>query len=188
MSYVSDPLYDELNKTSDSGTKLSSAIMFERRYEAVLVDCILKNTHDILRKDLLHEIKLRPSGFSDKCSVANFGSDDYPFATIPSEEYSNMHELCKVINKRIAGKKSDRTYDWPNVWPIYGDGEEWIKSLDFDIYPNLTLKYNGRGSMTDFYPSIEKSPSIKLVSSPSTTQWDIEEFTLALPLRMKRII
>ena len=58
MSNVSDPLYDDLNKTSDFWTKLSPAIKFEGRYEVALVDCILKNAYDILRKDHTYEIKL----------------------------------------------------------------------------------------------------------------------------------
>jgi len=54
----------------------------------------------------------------------NFGSDDYPFATIPNEEYRISMTCVKLSTKELRVKKSDRTYDCPNDWPVYGDGEE----------------------------------------------------------------
>jgi hypothetical protein len=50
-----------LNKTSDFWKKLSPAIKFDDAYEVALVDCILKNTYDILRKDRKYDIKTRPN-------------------------------------------------------------------------------------------------------------------------------
>ena len=57
MSNVSDPLYDDLNKRSDFWIKLCPAIKFEGKYEVDLVDCILKNKYEILRKDRTYDIK-----------------------------------------------------------------------------------------------------------------------------------
>jgi hypothetical protein len=96
-----------LNKTSDFSIKLSPAIKFEGRYEVALVDCIIKNTYDVLRKDTPYEIKIRPFDFGNDGGVANFDSDDYPIATIPYREYNNMHEPCRVINKKIPSRKKD---------------------------------------------------------------------------------
>ena len=48
-----------------------------------LVDCILKNTYDILRRDRTYEIKVRPFYFSEEGLVVNCDSDGYPFATLP---------------------------------------------------------------------------------------------------------
>jgi len=81
MSNVSEIQYD-----SDFWTKLSPAIEFEWKLEVALVDSILKNTHNILRKDRTYDIKVRLFDFSDKRLLANFDSDDYTFATIPFEE------------------------------------------------------------------------------------------------------
>ena len=50
MSNVPDSLYNDLNKSSDFWTKHSPAIKFDGKYEVVIVDCFLKNTHDIPRK------------------------------------------------------------------------------------------------------------------------------------------
>jgi len=105
MSNVSDPLYNDLNRTSDFWTKLSPAIKFDGAYEVALVDCILKNTYDILRKDRKYEIKIRPFEFGDEGAMATFDSNQYPIANIPYREYNNMHELCRVINKKIASRK-----------------------------------------------------------------------------------
>ena len=58
MSNVSDPLYDDLNRTSDFWTKLSPTIKFQGRYEVALVDCIIKNTYDVLRKEISYDIKI----------------------------------------------------------------------------------------------------------------------------------
>jgi hypothetical protein len=58
MSNVSDPLYNDLNKTSDFRTKLSPTIKLDDgKYYVALADCILKNTYDIMRKDRAYEIK-----------------------------------------------------------------------------------------------------------------------------------
>ena len=40
-------------------TNLSSAINFDGKYEVSLVDCIIKNAYDILRKDRTYDIKVR---------------------------------------------------------------------------------------------------------------------------------
>ena len=50
MSNFFDPIYDGLHKTSNFWPNLSPTIKFDEKYEAALVDCILKNTYDILRK------------------------------------------------------------------------------------------------------------------------------------------
>jgi hypothetical protein len=60
MANVSYPLFDDLNKTSEFWKKLSPAIKFEGRYQVALVNCILKNTYDILIKDRTYDIKIRP--------------------------------------------------------------------------------------------------------------------------------
>ena len=44
MPNVFDSLYEDLNTASDFRTKLSPAILFKGKYEAPVVDCILKNT------------------------------------------------------------------------------------------------------------------------------------------------
>ena len=59
MSKVSGPLYDDLNNTSNFGTKLSQGIKFEGKYEGALVCCFLKNTDDVPRKDCTQDIKVR---------------------------------------------------------------------------------------------------------------------------------
>jgi hypothetical protein len=85
ISNVSDPLYDDLNKTSDFWTKLSPAIKFEARYEVALFDCILKNTYDILRKDHTYNIKIRPHDWpcvSDQYVIENMNSFEYQFAKL----------------------------------------------------------------------------------------------------------
>ena len=60
MFNASNPIYNDLNKTSDFWTKLSPTIKFNRKSEIALVDCILKNTYDILRKYGTYDIKVRP--------------------------------------------------------------------------------------------------------------------------------
>ena len=57
ISNVSDPLYDDLNKTRGFWKKLSPVINLEEKYDVVFVDCILKNTYDILRKDRTIDMK-----------------------------------------------------------------------------------------------------------------------------------
>jgi len=44
ISNVSDPLYDDLNKTWGFMKKISPIIDFKGKFDVVLVDCILKNT------------------------------------------------------------------------------------------------------------------------------------------------
>ena len=100
MSNVSDPLYDDLNETSDFWKIISPAMNFEGKYEFALVDRILKNTYDIPRRDGTYEIRVRLFEFSDEGVVAKFDSDDYPFATIPNEEYKIMTDLLRNINKK----------------------------------------------------------------------------------------
>jgi hypothetical protein len=65
ISSVSDPLYDDLNKTRNFWTKISTAIRFEGRYEVALVDCILRNAYGILRKDCTYDIQVKPFDSSD---------------------------------------------------------------------------------------------------------------------------
>ena len=103
MSNVSNPLYDDLNKTSDFRTKLSPAIKFEGRYEVALFDCILKNTCDILRKDRTYDIKIRPFDWPiiNDQKIENMNSFEYPFATLSYKEFGSMNELCRAINKNF---------------------------------------------------------------------------------------
>ena len=56
MSNIATPFYDDLNETSDFWTKLSTPIKFKGRYEVTIVDCILKNTYDIQRKDRTYDM------------------------------------------------------------------------------------------------------------------------------------
>ena len=64
---VSDPLYADLNKTSDFWTKFSLAIKLgDGEYKVVLVNFIIKNKHDVIRTGTLYEIKVRPFDFSDE--------------------------------------------------------------------------------------------------------------------------
>ena len=58
VSIVNDPIFDNFNKTNDLSTELSPAIKFEGKSEVTLVDCILKNTYDIQRKDSTYKIKV----------------------------------------------------------------------------------------------------------------------------------
>ena len=109
MSNVSDPLYNDLNKTSDFWTKLSPTIKFEGKYEVALVDCILKNTYDILRKDRKYEIKIRPYDWppppGDQEQIQKINWLDYPYIELPYEELTCMNDLCRSINKRISARK-----------------------------------------------------------------------------------
>jgi len=60
MKIISDPLYNDLNKKRDFQTKLVPTIKFNGEHKLTLVDCILKNTNLILKKDRTYDIKVRP--------------------------------------------------------------------------------------------------------------------------------
>jgi hypothetical protein len=110
MSNVSDPLYNDLNKTSDFWTKLSPAIKFDDgKYEVALVDCILKNTYDILRKDRVYNIKVIPfdwSLFVEYEWVEALKSSEYPDVTLRYKEYGTMTDLCRAINRKISYRRN----------------------------------------------------------------------------------
>ena len=109
ISNVSDPLYDDLNKTSGFRTKLSPTIKFnEEKYKVALVDCILKNAYNILRKDRTYEIKVRPHDWpllSEKW-IISINSGEYPFIKLAYKEYGSMTELCRAITRRIYAHKN----------------------------------------------------------------------------------
>ena len=119
MSNVSDPLYNDLNKTSDFWTKLSPAIKFDDgKYEVALVDCILKNTYDILRKDHIYDIKIRPYDWPllsnqhddwplvrNRHKIETIPSVEYSFVVLPYEELNYMNDLCCTINKGGSARK-----------------------------------------------------------------------------------
>ena len=109
MSIVSDPLYNDLNRTSDFWTKLSPTIKFDGAYEVALVDCILKNTYDILRKDRKYDIKIRPYDWpppsGDQEQIQKINWMNYPYIELPYEELTGMNDLCRSINKRISARK-----------------------------------------------------------------------------------
>jgi hypothetical protein len=103
LSSVSDPLYHDLNKTSDFWTKLFPANKFEGRYEAALVDCILKNTCAILRKDRTYYIQISPIDWpvvNDQHVIEKINSFEYPSVTLLYNEFGTMNKLCifKVIS------------------------------------------------------------------------------------------
>ena len=111
MVNVSDPLYNDSNRTSDFWTKLSPTIKFDDngKYEVALVDCILKNTYDILRKDRKYEIKVIPfdwSVFVENEWVEALKSSEYPNVTLKYKEYGNMMELCAKINRKISYRRN----------------------------------------------------------------------------------
>ena len=96
MSNVSDPFYNDLNKTSDFWTKLSPAIKFDGKYEDALVDCILKNMYDILIKDLTYDIKVRLHDWPlvSEHWIETTNSGEYPFAPLSYKEFGSTNGLC----------------------------------------------------------------------------------------------
>ena len=108
VSNVSVSLYDGLNKIRDFRTKLSPAIKFDGRYEIALVDCILKDTHDILRKDRTYGIKVRHNDWplvTDEW-IASICSAECPFVTLKCIEYGCMTDLYCAINRQISSRKN----------------------------------------------------------------------------------
>ena len=132
MSNVSDPFYDNLNKTSNFWTKLSPAIKFEGRCELALVDCILKNRYDIQRKDRTYNIRIRPHDWpivDDQYVIENMNSYEYPFATLSYKEFRSMSELCRAINKKFPHVK---------MVPFYSN-IQWKRGKSTLVRP-LTMK------------------------------------------------
>ena len=80
------PSTSDLSKISDFWTKFSPDIKFnEDQYEAAIVDCILKNTYYIIRKDRRYEIKFRPFDWSLLVNyelIEALRSSEYPCVTL----------------------------------------------------------------------------------------------------------
>ena len=83
MSSVYNPIYNYLNKTSDFQKKISPTFKFNGEYEVALVNCLLENTYDILRKDGTYDIKVKPCDWPlvSEHWIKTMASGEYPFVT-----------------------------------------------------------------------------------------------------------
>jgi hypothetical protein len=140
MSNVSDPLYDDLNRTSDFWTKLSPTIKFQGRYEVALVDCIIKNTYDVLRKEISYDIKIRPFEFGDEGAMATF---DY------STEQRRIYITNPFENERIFLNE--------NLREVLGFKNRIIKTENFSGSDHVIY--------ADYAPSFSSNSCIFIYSS-----------------------
>jgi hypothetical protein len=74
------------------------------KYEVSLVNCILKNTYDILREDPGYEIKVIPfdlSLFVEYEWVEALKSSEYPHVTLPSVKFKQSSDIRLMISLSI---------------------------------------------------------------------------------------
>ena len=108
ISNVSDLPCNNLNNTSDIQRKLFPTIRFDGEYEVALVDCILRNTCDVLREDLTYDIKATPLDLplviEKQMELVKLG--EYHFIRLLYKEFGSMNDLPSGINRRIFARKN----------------------------------------------------------------------------------
>ena len=68
-------------------------------------------------------------------------------------------DLVDFILKNTYYLRKDRAYNIkvrPKDWPVHGEEEEWVKSLNFALYTHLTIKYKEHGSMANLCLAVNR--------------------------------
>ena len=77
------------------------------KHEVALVNFIIKNTCDILKKDRVYDIQVKPHDwplFTEEW-IETINSGEYPFITLPYKEFGSGNYLCRAIDRRISAPK-----------------------------------------------------------------------------------
>ena len=87
-------------------------------YEVTLVDCILKNTYNILIKDRTYDIKVRPHDWPliTKELIESINSVGYSFIALTYKEYRGTNGSCRAINRKILAHKN-RAFHFNSMEP-----------------------------------------------------------------------
>ena len=73
---------------------------FDGKYVAALVDCILKNSYYILKKDCTYDIKVRPYDWSlaTEKLLESMNSGEYPLVPLPYKEFDSVNDFCRAFH------------------------------------------------------------------------------------------